>query len=385
MNILRRISILACLAMILTGCHHTHSHETENHEEEEEDNPFAVHFHEEMQQKVDFSIVKVTKQEIGNIIETVAQVQPSQGDETVICAKADGVVSLKGKALTAGCAVGAGQAICTINASATANNNLSAQQQQAKTEYQRAKAEYERLKSLREEKLALESEVTNAKAAMDNALAELNALQKGFANGNQTVTSSTSGFLKQLLVRDGQFVNAGEQIAIITKSQTLQLKAEVPASYYSQLKEVFDANITINTNGEKSSFSVKELGGRMLSYGRQTSADSPLLPVIFEIKNVVDLVPGTFVNMYIKTQSAEEKVCVPVESIIEEMGNWFVYVQESAEHFEKRQVKVGASDGKNTEIIDGLKVGEKVVAKGAMLVKLQSATGNVDAEHGHSH
>lgn len=373
---------LIALSAMISSCHNHSEGEESHHHDDEEDNPFAVHFSDEMQAKVDFSIAKVEKMNIGTIIETVAQVQSAQNDETVICAKADGVVTTCNSNLTAGSPISSGQTICTINASATANNNLSSQQQQAKAEHQRAKAEYERLVELRNNRLALESDVINAKAAMDAAAAQMKALQTGFAGGSQTVAAPNGGFLKQLLVKNGQFVQAGTEIAVITKSQTLQLKAEVPASYYPQLKSISDANIRIQ---EGETMSLKSLGGKLLSYGHQTSTDSPLIPVTFEVKNIVDIVPGTFVDMFIKTTSNDERLCVPSTAILEEMGNWFVYVQTSKEHFEKRLVKIGATDGINTEIRSGLTDSDKVVARGAMLVKLQQAAGGVDAEAGHHH
>ncbi len=46
----------------------------------------------------------------GQVIRTMAQVQPSQGDEYAITAKADGIVSINGE-LTEGKSVKAGQAL----------------------------------------------------------------------------------------------------------------------------------------------------------------------------------------------------------------------------------------------------------------------------------
>ena len=67
------------------------------------------------------------------------------------------------------------------------------------------------------------------------------------------------------------------------------------------------------------------------------------------------------------------------------MGNYFVYVQLTPEFFEKREVKIGQTDGQRTEILSGLNGKERVVAKGAVLVKLTQATGTLDAHSGHVH
>ena len=60
-------------------------------------------------------------------------------------------------------------------------------------------------------------------------------------------------------------------------------------------------------------------------------------------------------------------------------------VQLTPELFEKREVVIGATDGLNTEIINGLTDNERVVAEGAILVKLSQASGALDPHAGHVH
>lgn len=337
----------------------------------------GVSFTKEMSWGVDFGTSQAEMLPIGNVIKTVAQVQPTLGDETVISAKTDGIVRLAQDRLTEGMTVRSGMPICSIDASQTAAGNLMARQQQANAELKRAEAELARLESLRQDKLALESEVQNARAAYESANATVVALQKGFGQGTQNVTSTRSGFLKRLMVKNGQYVSTGDIVAVVGESRTLQLKAEVPASAYADLSKISGASI----NGR----SLADLGGRLLSYGRQTSVENPLIPVTFEVNNQLDLVPGTFVDMYITTSSSDSRLCVLREAIVEEMGNTFVYVQLTPEFFEKRQVRTGVTDGIHTEIIHGITPDDRVVSHGTMLVKMQQAAGGVDAESGHSH
>jgi hypothetical protein len=89
--------------------------------------------------------------------------------------------------------------------------------------------------------------------------------------------------------------------------------------------------------------------------------------------------------MYIKTKSNQETVIVPNSSLVEEYGNYFVLVQLTPEMFEKREVKTGLSDGINTEIIVGLSEGERIVSKGAIIVKLAAVSNTLDAHSGHVH
>ena len=89
--------------------------------------------------------------------------------------------------------------------------------------------------------------------------------------------------------------------------------------------------------------------------------------------------------MFTKTQTSTQTVTVPNEAIIEEMGNYFVYVQLTPELFEKRPVKTGVTDGFRIAVAEGITAGDRVVSKGAIMVKLAQASGVLDAHAGRVH
>ncbi len=97
------------------------------------------------------------------------------------------------------------------------------------------------------------------------------------------------------------------------------------------------------------------------------------------------LLPGSFVEMFIKTQTGTQALTVPNEAIIEEMSNYFVFVQLTPELFEKRPVKTGVSDGIRIEITEGITEGERVASKGAIWLKLAQDSGTLDPHAGHAH
>ena len=98
-----------------------------------------------------------------------------------------------------------------------------------------------------------------------------------------------------------------------------------------------------------------------------------------------DFLPGSFVDILISIKGDKQSVCVPSGAIIEEMGNYFVFVEIEPEHYIKRQVKIGTDNGKNVQIISGIKKDERVVSRGAMLVRMQQQSGAADPHAGHSH
>ena len=112
---------------------------------------------------------------------------------------------------------------------------------------------------------------------------------------------------------------------------------------------------------------------------------NPLIPVTFRIRNSVNLLSGSFVTLFIKSTSEEPCLTVANTGIVEEMGSYFVFVQINPELFEKRPVTLGETDGVRTQVKSGLKEGERVVAKGASMVRLAQSAGALDPHAGHVH
>ena len=88
--------------------------------------------------------------------------------------------------------------------------------------------------------------------------------------------------------------------------------------------------------------------------------------------------------MYLKTVPLYNVLVMPVAALVEEQGVFYVYVQTEGESFQKREVKLGANDGQQVQVLSGIEEGERVVTKGAYQIKLSTASGTLPA-HGHEH
>ena len=340
-------------------------------------------FTKEQSWKVDFATEEIRREAFGQIIRTTAQIQPSQGDERTITAKTSGVVVFSSDNLVEGKSVNAGQILFSIDGSGMADNNLSVRYAEAESEYNRAKAEYERKTELAKENIVSQSDLLKAKTEFANAEANYKNLKSNFSAGKQSVSSSLSGFITRILVGNGQFVEAGQPVLVVSQNHDLFIKAELQPKYFELLGNIKSANIRLLNS--KRTYSLEELGGKFVSYGKSTDLNNPLIPVIFQVQNKASFLSGSFVEMFIKTQTNTQAITVSNEAIIEEMGNYFVFVQLTPEFFEKRLIKKGVTDGFRTEILDGISANERVVSRGAILVKLAQTSGALDAHSGHVH
>lgn len=343
----------------------------------------ATVFTKEQSWKIDFATEYPQVEPFGQVIKTTAQVQSAQGDETIITAKTNGTVLFAAENVLEGKAVSNGQVLFSISGSDLANNNSAVYFQEVENNYEKAKADYERLTELAKDKIISEKDLLSATNQYENAKANYNNLVENFSVTGQNVTSSMNGYVKQVFVQNGQYVEAGQAIVAISQNKTLLLKAEVQQKYAPVLASINSANIRLLQSNE--SYTLAELNGKIVSFGRNTNNDNFLLPINIQIDNKGAFVSGGFVEVYLKTLTNTQALTLPNAAILEEQGSYFVFVQVHPELFEKREVKVGVTDGLKTEIIKDVTEQERVVTEGAILVKLAQATGTLDAHSGHNH
>ena len=131
-------------------------------------------------------------------------------------------------------------------------------------------------------------------------------------------------------------------------------------------------------------YSVEEMNGRLLAAGSSVAENDHYLPVIFEVDNDGSLLEGAFAEIFLKSSQKSNVLVVPMSAILEEQGEYYVYVQVTGESYTKRGIAPGKNDGRNMEILSGLDPGERVVTRGVMLVKAASMVTGV-AGDGHAH
>jgi multidrug efflux pump subunit AcrA (membrane-fusion protein) len=192
-----------------------------------------------------------------------------------------------------------------------------------------------------------------------------------------------TGFVKQLFVKNGQYVEAGQPIVMISQNKTLVIYAEVQQKFAPYLASISSA--TLRTLNDSKTYSLEELNGKVLSYGRATTKGNFMIPLSLQIDNIGGFIPGGFIELYVNTLSNTQAITIPNTALLEEQGNYYVLVQVNPELFEKREIRIAASDGRKTEVVQGLSDQERIVTSGAVIIKLAQASGTLDAHSGHVH
>ncbi|MDZ7878372.1 MAG: efflux RND transporter periplasmic adaptor subunit [Saprospiraceae bacterium] len=298
-------------------------------------------FTKEQSWKVDFATEYPRTGPFGQVIKTTALIEPANGDELVITAKTSGMVRLTSNSLLEGQEVRSGQVLFSVSSNELAENNFGVKFTEAQSNYEKAKADYERVSELAKDKIVSEKDLLTAKNSFENAKAVYDNLNRNFNTNGQSVSSPMRGFVKQLLVKNGAYVEAGQPLLVVSQNKTLKLTAQVPQKYAGILNTVQSANI--RTLNENQTYTLEALNGKVLSVGQAANSDNFLIPVSIQINNTGNFIPGSFVEVFLKTLTNQQAFTVPNTALLEEQGVFFVWVQITPELFRK----TGSNDWQN--------------------------------------
>jgi RND family efflux transporter MFP subunit len=193
-----------------------------------------------------------------------------------------------------------------------------------------------------------------------------------------------SGTIVELLVKQGDYVEAGQPIATISDNASLNLKVDLPEKYAALQSQITDANVKLPYSDEYITLSSIN-GHRVSGTVAAVSSQPGYIPVYFSFNNDGSFIAGSFVDVYLIGALKDNAIVVPVTALSEQQGNFFVYSKIDAEGYKKIHVTIGNSDGNNVEITSGLKGGEIIVVKGAPIIKLAESSGAVPEGHNHNH
>ena len=311
------------------------------------------------------------------VIKTSGQVMAAQGDESVAVATVAGVVSFHGKVIE-GMSVGKDTPLVVLSSKNMDGDPV----QRARIAYETARKEYERMKELLPNKIVSEKDFAQARQTYENARISYEAVAKNHSAQGQAVTSPISGYVKNLLVKEGDYVTVGQPLVSITQNRRLFLRADVSEKYYPYLRTIGSANFCTPYNNKV--YALKDLNGRLLSYGKASGDNGYYVPITFEFDNKGDIIPGSFVEIFLLSSPMENVISLPHTALTEEQGSFFVYLQVDEEGYKKQLVTLGADNGERVQILSGVKAGDKVVTQGAYQVKLAGATNAIPA-HSHEH
>lgn len=360
-----------------------HDHMTEvgdgHHQSEKED---EITFLLEQAWKTDFGIYQSSLKAFSEIIPATGSIQATSKNDYQIVAKHSGIIIFEMENLLPGMELNPADDILIIGSEDIVHDNFETKYAKVKLDFEKAEKDYNRAVDLYAEKIIAQKEYLEIENEYYQVKQDMDLFKAHYKPGGHHIHLKEKGYLKELLVEEGQYVEIGQAVLEITNSKKLLLKAEVQQKYLASLNYNLTANFKVDY--DKKTFDLNDYNGKILSIGKSIATGKTLIPVFFEFSNPGNLLPGSYARIYLKNPAETKKLIIPVESLIETQGDYHIIVQTSGESYSKRDVKIGATDGQMIEILEGLVPGEVVVTKGAYRVYLASMSSDLPA-HAHVH
>lgn len=405
---LSSLLLLFYIPALLISCGNTNTEAaTEEHHDEEEN---TVELTLEQIKTADIQLGKVEQKQISGTIKVngVLDVPPQQ----LVSVSAPLGGFLKSTVLLQGSRVTKGQLIAVIE-----NPEYIQLQQdylEAKNQFDFAHADYERQQELAKENVNAQKTLQQAKTTYQSWLAKKNGLlaklklinvaiatlEAGTISSTSNIYSTITGFVTEVNVNIGKFVNPSDILFEIVDTE--HLHAELI---------IFEKDVRKIKIGQKVRFTLaNETTVRLATVyliGREISPDRTIRIHCHIDKEDKDLLPGMYLKAIVETGGASV-TALPDDAIIDFQGKKYVFIKtkegheheegnhaeqtskegvehkEEGQHFIMQEITIGNSELGHTEVVlpEGWNNENEVVIKGAyaILSKMKNSE-----EEGHAH
>ncbi len=366
------IFLLAAIPFF-AACSHGHSHEEAAVHDDHEHAPGVIVLDGEAAERFGVVTDTLSAGDFHSVVRAAGRVMQGGSQDALVVSPVAGTVRYA-RGIEPGTAVSKGAVVASIETSTVSGGDANAA---AAATLANAEKELARVKELYGIQMATRGELNAAQSAYDAARAAYSP-----AAGSRRATAPTSGTVIQLLAKEGQYVQAGEAIALTGSASASLLRVDLPMRHAADAATY--ADMTVDIPGV-AKYRVSERGGRRSGSQGAGASDAAggYIPIYFSV-NGSGAAAGTPFTAYLIGSPRSNVLTVPVEALSEQQGSYYVYVNTEGHHFAKRLVRPGASDGERVEI-SGVEPGERVVVRGVSAVRLAETSAVAPQGHSHNH
>jgi cobalt-zinc-cadmium efflux system membrane fusion protein len=337
-----------------------------------------ITFLKEQAWKTDSSTTEIDLQLFYSIIPTSGRVQSPPQAEISLNAQTDGKVTLF---KVAGESVKNGEILATITGMGL-EDDLNIRFNEIRISYEKSRADYLRTKSLSENQVISERDFLEIRSRYLQDSLRYYQYASNISEKGLKLIAPMNGFISGIMVGNGESVQTGEVILTVTQKDLLLIETYVNQSDLNLVDGIFDAHFKFPSY--KTPKTLSDYKGTIRSKNAYVNNKSTRIPVTFAVQNNGELIPGMFLEAFLLTDKKDHAIVVPLSAIIEEHGQYYVFVQSGGESFIKKEVVISGHDGISAEINSGIQPGDRIVTRGAMQIKLAAMAGNLPL-HGHTH
>jgi cobalt-zinc-cadmium efflux system membrane fusion protein len=353
----------------------------------------TIAFLKEQQWALDFATAPVTERAERESFVVAGQVQPRTGGQGEVTAPIEGRL-VEVAAVPVGGTVTRGQVLARIAPPTSAPADrpaLELAKSEAENLLRFTRHDRERavrlvtagavpVRRLEEAKLSEATAEERLKAAEARLAQYETARQAGPDSPSRlfSVRAPISGTVVEARAVSGANARVGDSLFRIVDTNTVYVAGNVPEGDLPRLRQITGAELQIADG-------VTKPVGRLISTGRVVDPQSRTVPIVYEAVNADRrLAVGQTVSVRLFTSANTTAPTIPESAVVDDAGRPVVFVQLAGEAFARRPVKLGNQRGGYVQALEGVRPGERVVTKGAYLIRLSSMSSSIPA-HGHVH
>jgi RND family efflux transporter MFP subunit len=197
-------------------------------------------------------------------------------------------------------------------------------------------------------------------------------------SGAFTVRAPFDGVVSEVRFAPGASVEENQVLARLVDPDRVHVVGAVPESRAVTLTSVEAGELLREGNPPIAL-------ARPLSVGQVVEPVARTTEVRFAFDNRPPrLQIGQSVGLRLFVGEEEARVAIPESAVVDDGGRPVIFVQSSGESFERRPVRLGSREEGYVHVLEGVEPGERVVHRGAYLVRLAAMSTQIPA-HGHVH
>ena len=357
----------------------------------------AIAYLKEQQWTNPFATAQVHEADVRTSIRVPAAIEPVTGGEAIVAAPADGRYSASDLP-SVGDRVAAGQTLGRLEPRLADGGDdratLAATVAEAQATLEAARADQARAERLLSDRAVPARRVEDARRATMIAEARLTAAQARLAQRDQVLGSGggaaagnafalrapIAGRIADVFAALGASYDEGAPLFRVVRTDEVELQAQVPVADVPAARTV--RALAFEVPGVTEPIDLKP--GHVHDAG-VIDEKTRALPLQIEVRNPGGrLLIGQAGTAVLYTGATQRVPVVPRDAVLMEAGRAYVFVQVSGEKFDRRFIDVISRDGGIVGVRNGLKLGDRVVTRGAYEIQLASAAKGLPAE-GHVH
>lgn len=232
---------------------------------------------------------------------------------------------------------------------------------EAEGNLQQAQREYDRTTDLVKQGIAPTSRMDTATAALKSTKARVNAILAQL--NDRVIRAPFSGLLGFRGVSDGTLLTPTTPITTLDDVSVIKLDFAVPEINLAALHDGLGIEAT------SSAYPDKVFKGVVKTINSRVDPATRAVTVRAEVQNKDRLLrPGMLLNVSL-IQSRGDVLAIPEGALVPIQDDQFVYVLRDDSTVERRKVSIGRRRPGMVEVVDGLKLGEKVISQGTLDIR----------------